>query len=253
MTSRLTAWSSVAENSRHCRFGGVASRMRVTAGMKPRSAMWSASSSTAISTESRRTARRSIRSMRRPGVATRTCTPRRSCSICRPIDVPPTTTPMRRRSASAAGVSASATCCASSRVGTSTSPRGASETEPSALAARRVSIGRPKAERLAGAGLRAAEHVATARARRAGCSAWIAVGRSMPLRASTATTASGRPKPPNDSTCGSGALLGGLQRGVEPRCGRRMRVQRTELGRPGGGVAVDGTGGQSAMKSGMLR
>jgi hypothetical protein len=48
-----TAASSVAENSIRWPSGGVMSRSRRTAGRKPRSAMWSASSSTLISTSSR--------------------------------------------------------------------------------------------------------------------------------------------------------------------------------------------------------
>ena len=48
-----TATSSVAENSIRWPSGGVMSRSRRTAGRKPRSAMWSASSSTLISTLSR--------------------------------------------------------------------------------------------------------------------------------------------------------------------------------------------------------
>ena len=55
----------------------------VTSGRKPMSAIWSASSSTVISTSSSWQTPRSIRSPSRPGVATRSSTPRRSASIWR--------------------------------------------------------------------------------------------------------------------------------------------------------------------------
>ncbi|CAM5361299.1 hypothetical protein SNARM312S_08285 [Streptomyces narbonensis] len=89
------------------------------------SAIWSASSRTVIATWSRRQSPRSMRSMRRPGVAMRTSAPRRSAEDCREIDMPPTTVVIRRRRAPAYGVRASVTCWASSRVGTRTSARGA--------------------------------------------------------------------------------------------------------------------------------
>ena len=75
LTSLSTPLSSVAENSRRWPPAGVAARMRVTPGRKPRSAMWSASSITVISTASRRSARWLIRSSRRPGQATTMSTP----------------------------------------------------------------------------------------------------------------------------------------------------------------------------------
>ena len=77
MTSWPTPRSSVAENSSRWPPAGVASRIRVTAGMKPRSAMWSASSRIVISMSSSVQAPRSSRSIRRPGVATTRSTPRR--------------------------------------------------------------------------------------------------------------------------------------------------------------------------------
>ena len=83
-TSRSMALSKVAENSSRCPPAGTASRIWVTAGRKPRSAMWSASSSTAISIRLRSTAPCSIRSISRPGVATTMSTPRwkaRSCGV----------------------------------------------------------------------------------------------------------------------------------------------------------------------------
>ena len=75
-TSVATSRSSVAENSRRCPPAGVCRAAASRPGRKPRSAMWSASSSTVISTWSSRHAPRSMRSMSRPGVATTTSTPR---------------------------------------------------------------------------------------------------------------------------------------------------------------------------------
>jgi hypothetical protein len=79
----------VAENSSRWVPSAVMSSSAVTAGMKPRSAMWSASSSTVICSASSVHSRWSMRSCSRPGVATTTSTPRRSWSIWRPIEAPP--------------------------------------------------------------------------------------------------------------------------------------------------------------------
>ena len=69
-TSTSTALSRVAENSIRWPSGGVASSSRRTTGRKPRSAMWSASSSTLISTSPRWQCPCSMRSASRPGQAT---------------------------------------------------------------------------------------------------------------------------------------------------------------------------------------
>jgi len=58
-------------------------------GRNPMSAMRSASSTTTTSTWSRSTSPRSMRSVRRPGQATSTSTPRRSAFSCRPKPAPP--------------------------------------------------------------------------------------------------------------------------------------------------------------------
>jgi hypothetical protein len=68
---------------------GVAARIRVTPGRKPRSAMWSASSITVIATSSRVIRRCRIRSSRRPGQATTMSTPARSADSWRLCDTPP--------------------------------------------------------------------------------------------------------------------------------------------------------------------
>ncbi len=112
--------SSVAENSIRCPSGRTCFSSAVTCGMNPMSAIWSASSRTVMVTWSSRQSPRSMRSLSRPGVATSTSAPRRSCPACLLIDRPPTTVAIRRLTAVAYGVSASVTCWASSRVGTST-------------------------------------------------------------------------------------------------------------------------------------
>ncbi len=84
-----TSLSSVAENSSRWPSAGVMSSSVVTAGMKPMSHMWSASSRTAISTAPRSAAPCSHRSISRPGVAISRSTPRRSASICFGYGRPP--------------------------------------------------------------------------------------------------------------------------------------------------------------------
>ena len=71
----------VAEKNRVWRSFGSMVTMRFSAWMKPRSSIWSASSRTRISTSRRLRARRSMRSSRRPGVATRTSTPERELAL----------------------------------------------------------------------------------------------------------------------------------------------------------------------------
>ncbi|CAM5736635.1 hypothetical protein SALBM311S_06775 [Streptomyces alboniger] len=126
-------------------------------GMKPMSAIWSASSRTVMVTSSSRQSPRSMRSFSRPGVATTTSAPPRSAPACLPIDIPPTTVAGRRPTERAYGVSASVTCWASSRVGTRTRASGCrgSARRPAV----RASIARPKGEGLARAGAATAEHV----------------------------------------------------------------------------------------------
>src|SRR5660397_11530 len=84
-----TTPSRVAENSSRCASGDVLSRISVISSAKPISAMWSASSSTVIRTWLRSALPRRMRSLRRPGVATSTCTPRSSDMICLDMDSPP--------------------------------------------------------------------------------------------------------------------------------------------------------------------
>ena len=80
-----------------CRVGGTDLRIDSTAGRKPMSSIWSASSRTTISTLSSRMALRSIRSISRPGVATTSWQPVPSSRCCWKIDSPPTTATARVR------------------------------------------------------------------------------------------------------------------------------------------------------------
>ena len=104
--------------------------------------MWSASSSTTTSTRVRSAAPWSIRSISRPGVATTMSTPRSNALSCGPYGMPPATRVRLSPWIRASGASTSATCIASSRVGTSTraraQPEGAFEPD------RVVIIGSPK-------------------------------------------------------------------------------------------------------------
>ncbi len=93
--------SRVAENSNRWPAAGVWSSSEVTCGMKPMSAIWSASSSTVTATRSSRQAPRSMRSLSRPGVATTTSAPARSALAWRSADMPPTTVASRSRRARA--------------------------------------------------------------------------------------------------------------------------------------------------------
>ncbi len=229
VTSRSTSRSRVAENSSRWPPGGVASSSWVTAGMKPRSAMWSASSSTAISTWPRLAARRSIRSMSRPGVATTTSTPRASCSICRPIGAPPYTVVTRTPSRRPSGASTSATWRASSRVGTRTSPRGALGWRGPAAWASRASRGRPKA-RVLPEPVSARPSTSRPASASGSARAWMAKGAVMPCSPSAATSGPGRPSSANVAGAGAGALSAAVRarsssdttgvRGEAGRCGR---------------------------------
>ncbi len=99
--------------------------MRVTPGRNPpRSAMWSASSITVISTASRVIRRWRIRSSRRPGQATTMSTPACSALTCLFCGTPPKMVVTFRPDASASGCSVAVIWVASSRVGASTRPEG---------------------------------------------------------------------------------------------------------------------------------
>ena len=123
-TRTFTPASRVAENSSRWPSRGVRSMMRRTTGRKPRSAMWSASSSTVISTASRSTWPWPMRSSRRPGQATTTSTPRRRAVTCGFWPTPPKTVWLLRPRGLASGMSAVSIWVASSRVGARIRARG---------------------------------------------------------------------------------------------------------------------------------
>ncbi len=170
--------------------------------------MWSASSSTEISTADSVQARLSMRSISRPGVATTTSTPRFSASICLPYEAPPNTQASLSASDSPSGRSSSATWVASSRVGTNTRARGAfgvrlepDDVEPDD--ARRASIGKPNASVLPPP---VCARPSTSRpARTSGIArAWIANGASMPFFDSASTSGFGKPSAVNVVAFGVG-------------------------------------------------
>ena len=169
----------VAENSMVCRLLGTCVTIRCTWGMKPRSSMWSASSSTSSSTLRRLTVPRSVWSSSRPGVATRTSGSRRNWSNCGPILTPPirqaevTCSGLLRKTSRKALV-----CRAISRVGQTTSAR------TPLPRPRRWTIGRTKAavlpEPVSARPIRSLPAIASGIT-----SAWIGVGCSKPIPAST--------------------------------------------------------------------
>ena len=81
---RSISGGNVAEKRRVCRSVEIFSTIRRTSGRKPMSSIRSTSSSTRILTVFKEVARCSIRSSRRPGVATRMSTPCLSSSRCFP-------------------------------------------------------------------------------------------------------------------------------------------------------------------------
>ena len=123
---------------------GVARRMRRTAGRKPRSAMWSASSRTVTDTSSRSTRPCPMRSSRRPGQATTTSTPAARAFSWGFWDTPPKTVVTLSETASARGPMVWAIWPASSRVGARTRPMGWPGRAMSS-SARRWTRGRAKA------------------------------------------------------------------------------------------------------------
>ena len=242
----------MAENSSRCPPAGVSSRMRVTAGRNPRSAMWSASSSTEISMPASVQAPRSSRSISRPGVATTMSTPSRSRPICRGYGTPPytvvTLTPTDRPS----GVSTSATCWASSRVGTSTRPRGAWPTarpgppDP----ASRASMGSPNAsvlpEPVCARPSTSRPSIASGSAR-----AWIANGSLIFRAASALISRSGRPSSANDAGAGAGRAAASDSARSSPAYGSACggRTGRGPLRRAGPGRGVHRPAGRARRRA----
>ena len=156
----MISFESVADSSSVWRWRGTVVITRFSGGRKPMSSIRSASSRTTISIAVRSMVRRSRWSMSRPGVATTMSTPRRSVRTCGMIGSPPTMVMPRRRvpwAKRAQRVRAPAS--ASSRVGTSTRPRGRG---PGRAITAAQPLDHRQAERggLAGAGLGAGEDVA---------------------------------------------------------------------------------------------
>ena len=117
----ITSREMVAEKRPRFRRWGIRSRMRVTSRMKPMSSIRSASSSTTVSTWSRRTVRRFTWSIRRPGVATTIWGLFFNCVICLSMGCPPYRHTVRTPSLKAhRSRSSSRIWMASSRVGAST-------------------------------------------------------------------------------------------------------------------------------------
>ncbi len=107
----------VAENVITCSRACSCSQISTTARENPISIIWSTSSIMSIEIHERSIARRSIISARRPGVATITCGPSRSCSIWRRIGNPPNTAREPIRISRDIFITSSRVCIASSRVG----------------------------------------------------------------------------------------------------------------------------------------
>ena len=121
--------------------------------------MWSASSSTVISTFDSEQCPCLIRSSSRPGQATTMSTPRRSAVTCGFCPTPPKTVATSVRPPRPAGRSAASIWPTSSRVGARISARGAPE-RGRPPPARRGDDRQQEREGLAGAGAAAAEDVA---------------------------------------------------------------------------------------------
>ncbi len=187
--------SSVAEKSIRCPRGGVASRSRRTCGRKPRSAMWSASSTTVTSTASSEAWPWRIRSSSRPGHATRTSTPRRSAATWGFCPTPPNTVREVRPRTASSGAIASSIWVASSRVGARTSARGRRGDLVVPLRESRVSSGRANAIVLPEP-VRPRPRTSRPARESGSVAAWIGVGVVMPASARTSTRAVGTPRVP---------------------------------------------------------
>ena len=161
-----------------------------TCGVKPSSAMRSASSRMATEILSRLTSSAFMRSMRRNGVATMSSTPFSSSSICLSREAPPYTASTFMPQALAMGSRTSATCNASSRVGTSTRPCGK---RGAAFFAMRESAGTPKA-RVFPLPVRARPHTSWPFMATGMASVWMANGAAKPAAARPASISAGTPR-----------------------------------------------------------
>ena len=194
------------------------------------SSMWSASSSTRNLTVARLTSPRCMRSMRRPGVATRMSMPRASVAIWRLIDWPPTTVAILSGVALATGRRLSAIWFTSSRVGASTSAFTDFGAGRPGLSISRCSIGRPKASVLPVPVWARPRMSWPARARGMDW-VWMGVGCENPACASSRVRVGARPSRSNsDKTVLSGQRRQGAARRAL-RCRHRgdtgLRARRT--------------------------
>ncbi|MPM87861.1 hypothetical protein SDC9_134961 [bioreactor metagenome] len=157
------------------------------------SAISSASSSTETRISDRSAAPWSIRSISRPGVATITSTPRDSARRCGSYDMPPATSRDRMPSARASGDSTSATCIASSRVGSRMIACGLRTLPSGSTVSRsRVSSGRVKPSVLPDpVRPRPSTSLPAIASGMEAC--WIGNGSVMPFWARTATSSAGTP------------------------------------------------------------
>ena len=177
---------------------GTPPRIFCTSSAKPMSSILSASSSTTCLTLVRRRLPPSMRSMTRPGVPTSTSTPPRSAPCCGKSPTPPYTHSVTRRTSRLE--KSSPTCLASSRVGASTSARGARpRASLAALSPRRRSMmGSAKASVLPEP-VRALAIMSRPASSRAKDCAWMGKSEAMPRLVSAATV----------SGCSAKALRGG--------------------------------------------
>ena len=141
--------------------------------------MWSASSSTVISTEPRSQRRWSSRSSSRPGQATSTSRPARRAAAWGPWPTPPKITAVRSPRAAARGCRVACTWLASSRVGTRISARGRFGCRAAPDSVSRWTSGSPKARVLP---LPVRPRPSTSRPLRASgkVACWIGNGASIP-------------------------------------------------------------------------
>ena len=122
---RVSRGVKVAENIKVCSRCSHASAIALISSEKPKSSIRSASSSTKVCKRAKLIPPCSTQSSKRPGVATTNCAPFKPC-FCLKYEVPPTIVATRIPRVPLIKLMASdATCCASSRVGQSTSAIGA--------------------------------------------------------------------------------------------------------------------------------
>ncbi len=224
--------SSVAEKSMRWPLSGVRSMSRLTGGRNPRSAMWSASSSTVISTLSRSQWRCWMRSSRRPGQATMMSTPLRRAFTWGFWPTPPKMVVVRSPRGLASGAMVASIWMASSRVGARISARGRPGLRSRRLAARRVSTGRAKA-RVLPEPVRPRPRTSRPSRESGSVAVWMGNGAVMPLRAMASHSSGGTPRAAKVvATSGSAMVVPGVAAaGAPASSGRAAREGRGVRGR----------------------